>query len=347
MPVPSTDLDSLIAYSRKLGASPSMIQAAGGNTSVKANGTMWIKASGLWLGEISDPSGFVEMDVDRILALLDDHQATDADMRACLCDPTTPLRPSVEVPMHAAIPYRYVVHSHCIDVISIAVQRDAKVRLTKMLDGLDWAFLPYIKPGVPLSRLVAKVAHRGVKIFVLANHGLIVAADTLDEIDQITQDVVDRLACVDAPEPMISALPEIDLSGTGFRWAADVKSHQIAHNKDWTDLMSFGSFAPDLLVFLGPALPVIDLRSAQFHEQLRDLAQVPLPMNSAVIFQGMGLAIREDAFAGTEELLRSARDIMMRLPKDSDIAYFDEDSRNALLNWDAEKYRQSLNTEEA
>lgn len=111
--------------------------------------------------------------------------------------------------------------------------------------------------------------------------------------------------------------------------------------------MSRGSFAPDLLVFLGPVLPVIDPDSAQAAEQLKDLAKAPLPVNSAVIVKGIGVVIREDAFLGTEELLRSARDILMRLPKDSDIAYFDDESRNALLNWDAEKYRQSLNTSEA
>ncbi|MEP3296540.1 MAG: class II aldolase/adducin family protein [Pseudoruegeria sp.] len=341
------DLDGLIAYSRKLGATPSMIQAAGGNTSIKASGTMWIKASGRWLGDINDQSGFVEMDVDRILEQLDDPQSTDADMRACLRDPTTTARPSVEVPMHAAIPYRYVVHSHCIDVIAIAVQRDAKERLDKMLDGIDWEFLPYIKPGVPLSRLVAKVAQRGVKVFILANHGLIVAADTLDEIDQITKDILDRLACRDAPEPVALDLPEIDLLGTGYRWATDVKSHQIAQSQDWSDLMSRGSFAPDLLVFLGPALPVIDPNSSHISAQLKKLSQAPLPVNSALIFQGVGVAIREDAFAGTEELLRSARDILMRLPQGRDIAYFDDDSRHALLNWDAEKYRQALNTVEA
>lgn len=346
MPLQSADLDNLVTYSRTLGATPSMIQAAGGNTSVKVDGTMWIKASGRWLGEINDPSGFVEMDVDRILALLDDPHSTDADMRACLCDASTTARPSVEVPMHAAIPYRFVVHSHCIDVIAIAVQRDAKARLTKLLDGIDWAFVSYIKPGVPLSRAVAEVAASGVKVFVLANHGLIVAADTLAEIDRITADVLTRLDCSDATEPAAPASPEMDLTGTGYRWARDAKSHQIAQKESWSEIMSRGSFAPDLLVFLGPALPVIDPASAQTAEQLKDLAKAPLPVNSAVIVKGIGVVIREDAFLGTEELLRSARDILMRLPKDSDIAYFDDESRNALLNWDAEKYRQSLNTAE-
>ena len=35
--------------------------------------------------------------------------------------------------MHAAIPYRFVVHSHCVDVIAILIQQDAEQRLKKML----------------------------------------------------------------------------------------------------------------------------------------------------------------------------------------------------------------------
>ena len=78
MPNLPKDLDRLIAYSRVLGATPKMIQAAGGNTSVKSDGVMWIKASGRWLSEIEDESSFLAMDVDQILLSLAKPDATDA-----------------------------------------------------------------------------------------------------------------------------------------------------------------------------------------------------------------------------------------------------------------------------
>ena len=43
------DLAELRDFSARIGADPLLIQAAGGNTSVKADGVMWIKASGTWL----------------------------------------------------------------------------------------------------------------------------------------------------------------------------------------------------------------------------------------------------------------------------------------------------------
>ena len=44
-----TLLDNLRTLSARVGADPLLVQAAGGNTSLKDGGTMWIKASGTWL----------------------------------------------------------------------------------------------------------------------------------------------------------------------------------------------------------------------------------------------------------------------------------------------------------
>ena len=59
------------------------------------------------------------------------------------------------------------------------------------------------------------------------------------------------------------------------------------------------------------------------------------------------MALRDDAYLGSEALLRCARDILSVLPEDSDISYFSEKEQFELLNWDAEKYRQALNEQGA
>ncbi len=128
----STDLDRLIAYSRVLGTKPQMIQAAGGNTSLISDGVMWIKASGRWLSDVDDKSSFCVYGFEPDTRRIRNPEATDADMRACVCNESVAVRASVEVAMHAAFPYRFVVHSHCVDVIAILIQQDAEQRL-KML----------------------------------------------------------------------------------------------------------------------------------------------------------------------------------------------------------------------
>ena len=342
----STDLDRLIAYSRVLGRKPQMSQAAGGNTSVKSDGVMWIKASGCWLSDVEDKSSFLSMDLSRILAALADPDATDADMRACVCSESVAVRPSIEVPMHAAIPYRFVVHSHCVDVIAILIQQDAEQRLKGFLEGLDWAFVPYVKPGIPLSRIVSKAAQTGAQIFFLANHGMIVAGNTLEEIDSVTEIVLRRLAKNNVATMLVPRAQQFALKGSGFSWAKDPMSHQIAHDETWINILSKGSFTPDILVFLGPALPVLEPHDTVLKD-LAQLAKSQLPFNCAVIVRGVGVALRDDAYLGSEALLRCARDILSVLPEDSDISYFSETEQFELLNWDAEKYRQALNEQGA
>ncbi len=39
----------LLDLSARIGRDPLLVQASGGNTSIKLNGTLWIKASGKWL----------------------------------------------------------------------------------------------------------------------------------------------------------------------------------------------------------------------------------------------------------------------------------------------------------
>ena len=54
------------------------------------------------------------------------------------------------------------------------------------------------------------------------------------------------------------------------------------------------------------------------------------------------MALRDDAYLGSEALLRCARDVLSVLPEDSDIAYFSEKEQFELLNWDSEKIPPSL-----
>lgn len=45
----SSEFEALLDLSARVGADPDLVQGAGGNTSIKEGGTLWIKASGLWL----------------------------------------------------------------------------------------------------------------------------------------------------------------------------------------------------------------------------------------------------------------------------------------------------------
>lgn len=52
----------LLVVSERLGRDPLQVQAAGGNTSVKRDGAMWVKASGTWLADARERDIMVAVD---------------------------------------------------------------------------------------------------------------------------------------------------------------------------------------------------------------------------------------------------------------------------------------------
>ena len=56
-------LEAIRSLSANLGSDPLLVQAAGGNTSLKTDGVMWIKASGTWLRDALAKDIFVPLDV--------------------------------------------------------------------------------------------------------------------------------------------------------------------------------------------------------------------------------------------------------------------------------------------
>ena len=59
------ELNSLITISRRYGSDPDYLLAGGGNTSMKENGILYVKASGFPLGDITE-KGFVRMSLDAL-----------------------------------------------------------------------------------------------------------------------------------------------------------------------------------------------------------------------------------------------------------------------------------------
>ena len=199
------------------------MQAAGGNTSLKSDGVMWIKASGTWLKDALTRDIFVAVDHAALMQAL---ARNDPACETCTAFVRTDLnasglRPSIETTVHALMPQRVVVHVHCVNTIAWAIRSDAADRLSERLAGFAWAFIPYARPGLPLAGAIAERLRPGVDVLVLGNHGLVVAADTVAAAEAL----LDRV--VHAVQRPVRAAPPIDrdalaklCAGTPYRPAA-------------------------------------------------------------------------------------------------------------------------------
>jgi rhamnose utilization protein RhaD (predicted bifunctional aldolase and dehydrogenase) len=321
-------LDHLRTLSARVGADPRLVQAAGGNTSLKADGVMWIKASGTWLKDATSRDIFVPVDHEALVeALARRDPAADACLPFVRADlNVTGLRPSIETSVHALMPHPVVVHVHCVNTIAWAIRRDAEDRLAELLREFAWAFVPYARPGLPLAGGIAARLRSGVDVLVLGNHGLVVAADSVGASEVLLARVVSALArpARDAVPPDRRALDAL-CEGTAYAPAIDDDTHALATDGEVLERGRAHVYYPDHVVFLGVGVPT-DMASGA------PLVAVP----------GTGVIIRRDARSAVEAMGRCLADVMRRVgPDDPLVALTDEDV-DRLVNWDAEKYRQTM-----
>ena len=339
---PPKDFDDLRRASARIGANPLLIQAAGGNTSVKEGGAMWIKASGALLAEALTRDVFVPVDLAAMREALN-AGAPSADRPSEFLLSPSPLRPSVETCLHAVFPERVVLHAHCVNTIAFAIRADARERLAERLDGFAWIFQPYIKPGAPLANAVSRALAPGVDVVVLGNHGVIVAGDTVGEAERLLHRVA---AAVSAP-PAEAGRPGLEglaaVAGDGYRpLEADHPLHGVALSPRLLQVACGGAFYPDHVVFCGvDATALAPDETAGVVVARRAAAGLAPPV--FMLVPGKGALIRSEASAGAQALARCLGDVLARFPPGASPVYLTAEQCAELLDWDAEKYRLALN----
>ena len=200
--VPDGALEQLVLASHLLGANRAVSNFGGGNTSAKGTTTdhagrevrtMSVKGSGSDLATMG-PEHFTALRLDEVLPLMERDEMSDEDMVAylarCQLDPAAP-RASIETLLHAFVPAPHVHHTHPDGINVLAGTADGE-RLVHECFGDEAVWIPYIRPGFTLSKQVAEAVGPGVKLVVLAKHGLIVWGDTAEEAYRKTIEVINQ-----------------------------------------------------------------------------------------------------------------------------------------------------------
>lgn len=318
-----------IALSRDIGAQAMLVQGPGGNTSVKIDGQMWIKASGTELAEALDRNIFVAVDPAKAMEELDG--AGDGSCRSALIDPDCGLRPSIETTFHAMFDHKFVFHFHSVATICHAIAEEGRRALAEKLSGLRWVSAPYRKPGIPLSKAIRDaVGTQDIQVVVLDNHGIIIVGDTIEEIRELIDDVEQRLDLPVLVENKAGASPA-EVSG----WECIPEVAALATDPDLFQRATSGTYYPDHVVFLGPAMPALS------SEELAKLNPDEFPA-PAVLVEGEGVYLKTDSTPSQRAMLDCIHHVLARVPADWTLVPIGVDAEAELLNWDAEKYRQAL-----
>lgn len=334
---------SLLRYAAHIGSNPLLVQAAGGNVSLKHDGVLWVKASGTWLADAETRPIMVPVALGPLLTALDQpgNGADNAESFVIATERPTGLRPSIETTMHAVLPHPVVVHVHCVETMAVAARADAPTLLANLLTGLAWRFIPYVRPGVPLARAI--LARPGGDVLVLGNHGLVVGAENTNDAAALLAEVSSRLARKVRPAPPPESAFLAELADAEWQPADDPATHGAATDLISVELASRGSFYPDHVIFLGPSNLVL-----QPHESveagLRRRHANGLPTPPLVLVAGRGALLRRDATPGAIALARCLADVLARLSPEDPLVTLTSAQEAELTNWDAEAYRRALDT---
>ena len=196
---------ALRTYSaRLLGSQSALVIHGGGNTSVKCaqknifgedREALFVKVSGRDLATIL-PEEHVAIWVDGLRPLLGlddlDDERLATEVRRQLLDCGGPL-PSIEAPVHAVIPERFVDHTHADAILTLSNQPNGE-ELVREAVGDDIPIISYVVPGLQLAKTVATVLeqHPEANAMIWMHHGIITWGSTARDSYTRMIDIVSR-----------------------------------------------------------------------------------------------------------------------------------------------------------
>lgn len=336
---------ALLETSATLGGNPWQVQGAGGNTSLKQDGAMWIKASGTWLADARTRDIMVPVDAHAMARAVANREPRSEDVPSFMVEAEnlSGLRASIETSVHAILDWPVVLHTHCVATIAIAVRRDAKRIISDRLRGQDPVFVPYAKPGIELANAILSRVRPESRVLVLGNHGLVVCGNTVREAEDLLLKVSGMLEPTReniALSGSIEAFEKI-LEGSDWCPVTHPATHAIAFDETLLKLAEGATLYPDHLVFLGPGTVVAqpgENPDVAAKRSARDRAAQKL-----VIVPGKGVAIPLHATRSMIAMANAIGDVLVRVETGAAINRLSETEEDALINWDAEKHRQALN----
>jgi len=354
------DLKDFVEISKYAGERLDLVQAAGGNSSVKLdNGEMLIKASGFLLSDVNIKGGYSRVFTKAVSEIVKNKDIINSknkhqkeSLTAEFLAETTidkQNRPSIETLLHSLL-LKYTLHTHSIVVNMIVLQKDWKEILKSIFKEEKIAYVGYETPGVELAIALDKELQKFDKIpniIILQNHGLIITSQDCDQIKTLTEYVLEKIEKylnIDMSRYKltndISYLLESisDVRKVSYLSEDLFLNDQLHRNEK---LFFKTPFCPDTFVYCGfSPVKIINLSDAK---TLKDYYLKNHEYPKVVIYDGK-LFFCATTIKKAKELEEVFKFHIMVLSKNekADLNFLEVEELVYLSNWEAEKYRQKL-----
>jgi NAD(P)-dependent dehydrogenase (short-subunit alcohol dehydrogenase family)/rhamnose utilization protein RhaD (predicted bifunctional aldolase and dehydrogenase) len=374
-----TEISQLIDISKYYGNNKEYVIAGGGNTSFKDNDTIWIKASGQSLSDLSE-EGLVALSRQKLHSISTGRYSDDPaereeqvkeDLFRSVSDQAKNKRPSVETSLHEIIQYRFVVHLHPTLINGILCSRNAK-NMTLKLFGETVLFVPYTDPGYTLFKKLEAdiISYRGKfshdpQIIFLENHGAFVGADTTEEIKKIYEDIIQKITeqvpplsdVVPLPfNPLLTrVLPTIRILLSGeqpgvLRFRNNTLIARFYQNQQEFHKISL-PLTPDIIVYCKTRYLYIEQSATA--EKILDSFRYQLPhfiseygyLPKVIVIKDMGIFAIGDTFSSAEACLDVYEDLIKisyYASLSGGIKFLIPEQVSFIDQWEVENYRRQV-----
>ncbi len=329
-----SEIAALRNLSARVGNDPLLVQASNGNTSIKLDGILWIKASGKWLADAMREEVLVPVELPKDCEAVDNW--TETAERNLL---KSEMRPSIETAMHAVLSYRVVIHVHSVNAIAWAIREDGPEQLKERLLGLHWQWIPYAPSGIPLAREIQKAVARAreTDVFLLGNHGLVVCGADCGAAEELLFEVERRLAISPRPFPgPDNTVLSIIAGFSGWQFPDFETLHALATDEVSLKILKGGVLYPCQAIFLGHTMPLLPpaFAESEFRESL--LCKDATPPFVAV--EKSGVMLNEKLTTAQRATLIGLTEVAQRTDESAPLRYLNKAEVDNVLGLDAHGY---------
>lgn len=169
-------ISDFLELSTKLSFDINLIQASGGNISIKTNKNIIVKSSGSHLSQVNFFKGFSICKMDKQIPHFDCEDSYNNFLRNLLVNGDE--NPSMETGFHLTLKDKVVIHTHPIYLNVILCSKESKKIIKELFNDLDYELIDYVTPGYKLTN---KLTNTNKSIYFLENHGLIVSGKNISK----------------------------------------------------------------------------------------------------------------------------------------------------------------------
>lgn len=345
------EIKNLIKLSKYAGMREDIIQAGGGNTSVKINDeTMFIKSSGYQLSEMEENVGYSKVNYKKIVDYFKSHLEIKRSDEKELLENTLiqGKRPSIETFLHS-ITEKYTLHTHPLLINVFTSRKNGMKELKSMFPNS--LIIDYQTPGIFLAKeffdkFLKLENPQKANIVFLKNHGLIVSGKNMDEVIELHESILETL------ENKLKVNMRAYRNSTFlFKKLEDFIENNIVYlceNRRIKNFIENNSikdvnycFSPDSLIYCNKKILLLNKND--------DMLEVVKNHNlkygnfNVVYFENELYIIAPNVKKAKEiESVLSFNLQVLKLNKNDEMDFLTEEEQNFLLNWDSEKYRKNL-----